>query len=181
MGNIKINGVDYSGGGASTWDELTEKPFENIGNGLSVDEDGNLNAEGEAIPDNVAYLGGEATPSVPTPRDADTLEGHPSSYFAKASDVSSTEWKYHGDKVGAGNMQLPTNYNEILIVIKDVWHFSIPIPKAFLTEQTKSFTSGCYFDGNNHPFILFDVSLSTVTLTTNTTNYASAEWTVYYR
>lgn len=102
MGNIKINGVDYSGGGASSWDELTDKPFESIGTGLSVDEEGNLNAEGGAIPENVVYFESEGLVENPTPRDADTLggqepsyykdantlEGHPSSYFAKASDVN---------------------------------------------------------------------------------------------
>lgn len=40
------NTISASGGGASDWDNLTNKPFESIGTGLSVDSEGNLNAEG---------------------------------------------------------------------------------------------------------------------------------------
>lgn len=54
---------------------LTKATFDEKGNRL------------DNILNGCAYLGGEAEPSVPTPRDADTLEGHPSSYFAKASDI----------------------------------------------------------------------------------------------
>ena len=73
----------------SSWGTLDGKPFEGIGTGLSVDQEGNLNAEGGAIPDNVAYLGEETIPSTPTPRDADTLQGHNADYFVPISDLNS--------------------------------------------------------------------------------------------
>ena len=37
---------DAGGGGASTWAEVANKPFETVGSGLSVDESGALNATG---------------------------------------------------------------------------------------------------------------------------------------
>lgn len=37
---------DAGGGGASTWGEVAEKPFETVGSGLSVDENGALNVTG---------------------------------------------------------------------------------------------------------------------------------------
>ena len=37
---------DAGGGGASTWAEVENKPFETVGSGLSVDESGALNATG---------------------------------------------------------------------------------------------------------------------------------------
>lgn len=52
-GTLIVNGIDYSnggggsgGGGASSWESLEGKPFKSIGDGLSVDEDGVLSAEG---------------------------------------------------------------------------------------------------------------------------------------
>lgn len=72
----------------SSWGTLDGKPFEGIGTGLSVDEEGNLNAEGEAIPDNVAYLGEETIPSTPTPRDADTLGGYEPSHYATKNEIN---------------------------------------------------------------------------------------------
>lgn len=44
----KINGKAISvggGGGASKWADLKDKPFESIGDGLEVDEEGNLNVD----------------------------------------------------------------------------------------------------------------------------------------
>lgn len=46
--NLCLNGTGGSGGGASSWADLTGKPFESVGDGLTV-SDGVLSAGGTAI------------------------------------------------------------------------------------------------------------------------------------
>lgn len=43
--NYFISDASGGGGGASSWDELTDKPFESIGNTLSIDANGVLNTK----------------------------------------------------------------------------------------------------------------------------------------
>ena len=80
------------GAGASSWEDLTDKPFERIGTGLSVDEEGNLNAEGEAIPENVVYFEGNAL------KDKDGNEILPNT---SASNVNLNDGTTVENKIGA--------------------------------------------------------------------------------
>lgn len=82
---LVVKEVASHGGGASTWSEVAEKPFETIGQNLEV-VDGVLNASGGTVPDDIVLLDDEDTPSVPTPRDADTLGGIAASEYIRKND-----------------------------------------------------------------------------------------------
>ena len=48
-GNLMFEGKPISGGGVSAWGDISDKPFETIGNGLEVDENGVISATGGTV------------------------------------------------------------------------------------------------------------------------------------
>ena len=55
---------------------------------------------GGSLPSNIALYKNDYSEGTPIPRDADTLEGHPSSYFAKTSDIPKNEYSTEETVVG---------------------------------------------------------------------------------
>lgn len=84
---LVVKEIASHSGGASTWSEVAEKPFETIGQNLEV-VNGVLNATGGgSAPENVVLLANEMTPSTPAPRDADMLGGVSASEYVKKTNI----------------------------------------------------------------------------------------------
>lgn len=99
-----------------------------------------------------------------------------------------TKWNLLGSKIGTAALNLPTNFNELLIIVTisgTTVEIPIVIPKNTLTNSTKSFRGGYYGGTNTYVGVAAYVSLTTATLqmAVNTGNdvTSTSTTTVYYR
>lgn len=101
--------------------------------------------------------------------------------------VGSTRWNLLGSKTGTEAFNLPTYFEELLVIVKmgtyNV-HFTLNIPRAFLESSAKGFRTG-YSGVGSSGFCEVGATLTSVYLlnvqASGSTVTAESNITVYYR
>ena len=82
------------------------------------------------------------------------------------SDIAALKWK-EGGHITTASQSLPTNFDELLIVINvnnSGVILTINIPKLFLSSTSREFRSGYFSSGSNGATVGFNVTSTTIAL-----------------